>query len=193
MKFGFDWIIVSFFSCKQHCQYQLLLFSHPRMSPHHPCTSPLLSVGEGLVMELIEIFSLSYFSQESAAFYSRYTLHKCRPWIHWNMCTHSHKQAKTVLMCPHFLPLSSHTHTHTQHSSLYVRCPWELELNAPSAPAPDTQTAFIPNEGLMNFLKGSDGPNWSWYVPSGWTDGAIGWRLSHCHVTSKSGQRERTY
>lgn len=24
-----------------------------------------------------------------------------------------------------------------------------------------TQAAFIPNEGLMNFLKGGDVPNWS--------------------------------
>lgn len=104
---------------------------------------------------------LSYSSYELAAFSSPSALW----WLLWG-CLYLRK---CVLMCPHFLHFSSHRALLRLYS-LSVGA-W---TNVPSAPALGTQTAFIPNEGLMNFLKGGDGPNWSWYVPSGRVDGAIG-------------------
>lgn len=79
-------------------------------------------------------------------------------------------QKPYVSSCVLIFSISAHTNTALFLYSLSVGA-W---TNVPSAPAPGKQTAFIPNEGLMNFLKGGDGPNWSWYVPSGGVDGAIG-------------------
>lgn len=92
-----------------------------------------------------------------------------------NTRTHMYalSQTRKTWVFLRFLVFSLSAHTNT---ALLLVCSPSVGAwtNVPSAPAPDTQTAFIPNEGLMNFLKGGDGPNWSWYVPSGWMEGAIG-------------------
>lgn len=125
----------------------------------------------------LSVAILSHSSYEWAAFSSLNALllcprgylhlHKCVPWKYKN--THTH----TLTNTPSVLIFSISAHTNRALLLLYSLSvgAW---TNLPSAPAPGTQTAFIPNEGLMNFLKGGDGPNWSWYVPSGRVDGAIG-------------------
>lgn len=95
-------------------------------------------------------------------------------WKYKNTCTRSHKCTKRKSLCVLIFSLSAHTNTALLLESCLSVGAW---TNVPSAPAPDTQSAFIPNEGLMNFLKGGDGLNWSWYVPSGCMDGAIGQSL----------------
>lgn len=81
-----------------------------------------------------------------------------------------------VLKCPYIPSFSPFQFIQTLLLLLYSLSVG-VWTNLPSAPAPGTQPAFIPNEGLMNFLKGGDGPNWSWYVPSGREDEAIRWSL----------------
>lgn len=90
-----------------------------------------------------------------------------------NAAVHTLTHKQPMLECP-YIPSLSQFLTHADTALLLL---YSLSVGAwthlPSAPAPHTQTAFIPNEGLMNFLKGCEGPNWSWYVPSGRVDGAI--------------------
>lgn len=47
-------------------------------------------------------------------------------------------ESAAVLRRPHASPFSPPQLTHARASSSYIRSPWELKLNVPSAPAPDT-------------------------------------------------------